>query len=120
MTNEAGAATAHAVAALGVTKRFPGIVANDDVTFEVRRGEVHALLGENGAGKTTLSNVLTGLYRPDEGSVVVDGRAVTLYNDDVAYDDPAAYDLPGPRHRLVFGDAGWNDAGWAYVRDPNG
>ena len=51
---------------------------------------------------------------------VVDGRAVTLYNDDVAYDDPAAYDRPGPRHRLVFGDAGWNDAGWAYVRDPNG
>jgi simple sugar transport system ATP-binding protein len=78
VTNEAGAATAHAVAALGVTKRFPGIVANDDVTFEVRRGEVHALLGENGAGKTTLSNVLTGLYRPDEGSVVVDGRAVVF------------------------------------------
>lgn len=83
MTNEAGAATAIAVAALGVTKRFPGIVANDDVTFEVLRGEVHALLGENGAGKTTLSNVLTGLYRPDEGRVVVDGH-------DVVFDSPRA------------------------------
>ncbi|MFM8971954.1 MAG: ABC transporter ATP-binding protein [Actinomycetota bacterium] len=78
MTNAAGAATAIAVAALGVTKRFPGIVANDDVTFEVRAGEVHALLGETGAGKTTLSNVLTGLYRPDEGRLEVDGRETTF------------------------------------------
>ena len=64
----------------GVTKRFPGVVANDDVSFEVARGEVHALLGENGAGKTTLMNVLTGLYRPDEGEIEVGGRSVELHS----------------------------------------
>ena len=78
MPNDTGAATAIAVAAFGVTKRFPGILANDDVTFEVRTGEVHALLGENGAGKTTLSNILTGLYRPEQGHLVVDDRPVVF------------------------------------------
>jgi len=71
-------AAAVAVAMRGVTKRFPGVVANDDVSFEVERGEVHALLGENGAGKTTLMNILTGLYRPDEGEIEVGGRTVEL------------------------------------------
>jgi general nucleoside transport system ATP-binding protein len=61
------------VAVRAVTKRFPGVVANDAVDFEARRGEVHALLGENGAGKSTLSNILTGLYRPDSGEVEVHG-----------------------------------------------
>ncbi len=62
----------------GITKRFPGVVANDDVTFEAAAGEVHALLGENGAGKTTLSNILTGLYRPDAGSIELYGEPVTF------------------------------------------
>jgi simple sugar transport system ATP-binding protein len=60
----------------GITKRFPGVVANADVTFEAASGEVHALLGENGAGKTTLSNILTGLYRQDEGEIELHGRPV--------------------------------------------
>jgi general nucleoside transport system ATP-binding protein len=62
----------------GITKRFPGVVANDRVSFGVRPGEVHALLGENGAGKTTLMNILYGLYQPDEGEVLLSGRPVRL------------------------------------------
>jgi len=60
----------------GITKRFPGVVANDRVDFEAEVGEVHALLGENGAGKTTLSNILTGLYRPDAGEIELYGEPV--------------------------------------------
>src|SRR5712691_1860992 len=70
----------------GITKRFPGVVANDHVDFEAAAGEVHALLGENGAGKTTLSNILTGLYRPDEGEIVLSGRTVEFHSPRDAID----------------------------------
>lgn len=62
----------------GVTKRFPGIVANDSVSLELRKGEIHALLGENGAGKSTLMNILFGLYQPDEGEILVGGEKVVI------------------------------------------
>lgn len=69
---------AAAVELRGITKRFPGVVANDGVHFEAAEGEVHALLGENGAGKSTLSNILTGLYHPDEGQIFLGGKPVTF------------------------------------------
>src|SRR3954471_13049748 len=61
-----------------ITKRYPGVVANNAINLEVRPGEIHALLGENGAGKTTLMNILYGLARPDEGEILLDGTPVRI------------------------------------------
>ena len=63
-----------------IVKRFPGVLANAQVNFDVRAGEVHALLGENGAGKSTLMRQLYGLYRPDEGEILIDGKAVVFHS----------------------------------------
>jgi ABC-type uncharacterized transport system ATPase subunit len=63
---------------VGITKRFPGVIANDNVNFEARKGEIHALVGENGAGKTTLMNILYGLYRPDAGEIYIRGKKVSI------------------------------------------
>ena len=65
---------------LGIRKEFPGIVANDDITLQLRRGEIHALLGENGAGKSTLMSVLFGLYQPEAGVIKKNGEVVTIHN----------------------------------------
>ncbi len=78
--NSAAAGAAPAVAMRSITKRFPGVVANDSVDFEARAGEVHALLGENGAGKSTLASILTGLYRPDAGEIEIHGRKVEFHS----------------------------------------
>ena len=69
---------APAVELRGITKRFPGVVANRDIELRVRRGEVHAIVGENGAGKSTLMKTLYGMHRPDEGAILLDGREVSF------------------------------------------
>lgn len=68
----------YAIEMLNITKRFPGIIANDSITLQLKKGEIHALLGENGAGKSTLMSVLFGLYQPEEGEIHKDGKRVTI------------------------------------------
>jgi ribose transport system ATP-binding protein len=72
------------LACTGITKRFPGVLALNDVDFEVQRGEIHALVGENGAGKSTLVKILTGVYQPDAGQIVLDGSAIDISNPQAA------------------------------------
>ncbi|HHO55097.1 MAG TPA: ATP-binding cassette domain-containing protein, partial [Trueperaceae bacterium] len=77
MTTERKEAIPH-LSMQNITKRFPGVIANSNVSFDVYSGEVHALLGENGAGKTTLMNILYGLYQPDEGEISLFGEKTKL------------------------------------------
>lgn len=76
----------YAIEMLGITKEFPGIKANDDVTLRVKKGEIHALLGENGAGKSTLMSVLFGLYQPEAGTIKVNGKEAKITGPNVAND----------------------------------
>ena len=64
----------------GITKKFPGIIANDNVEFTLREGEIHTILGENGAGKSTLMNIIAGLYHADAGEIKVFGKLVNFTN----------------------------------------
>lgn len=74
----------YAVEMRGITKSFPGVLANDNVNLQVRRGEIHALLGENGAGKSTLMNILYGLYQPDSGEILINGQRVEIADPNTA------------------------------------
>ncbi len=76
----------YAIEMLNITKRFPGIVANDNITLQLKKGEIHALLGENGAGKSTLMSVLFGLYRPEEGTIKKNGQVVEIKDPNDAND----------------------------------
>ncbi len=76
----------YAIEMLGITKRFPGIIANDDVTIRLKKGEIHALLGENGAGKSTLMSVLFGLYQAEEGTIKMNGQTVQINSPNDAND----------------------------------
>ena len=76
----------YAIEMLNITKRFPGIIANDNITLQLKKGEIHALLGENGAGKSTLMSVLFGLYQPEEGEIHKDGKKVMINNPNDAND----------------------------------
>lgn len=74
----------YVVEMLNIRKEFPGIIANDEITLQVKQGEIHALLGENGAGKSTLMSILFGLYQPDRGSIKIRGKEVRIDNPNIA------------------------------------
>ena len=77
----------------GISKQFPGILANDKVTLQVKQGEIHAILGENGAGKSTLMSLLFGLYEPDAGEIYIRGKKSTIKNPNYCL----LYTSPSPR-----------------------
>src|SRR4029453_17387776 len=84
-TREAGRGSAPPFVVMEhVTKRFPGVIANDDVSLELRAGEVHALIGENGAGKSTLMRVLYGMYPAEEGRILLKGEEIKISSPRVA------------------------------------
>ena len=83
---------------LHITKEFPGIIANDDITLQLKKGEIHALLGENGAGKSTLMSVLFGLYTPEKGEIKKDGKVVNIKNPNDAT-NPMQKSFPTSRTR---------------------
>lgn len=84
------------ISMLGITKKFPGVIANNKIDLELYPGEVHALLGENGSGKSTLMSILTGLYQPTEGKILVDGK-------ETQFSSPADAISRGIGMALVFG-----------------
>ena len=108
---------------LHITKEFPGIKANDDITLQLRRGEVHALLGENGAGKSTLMSVLFGLYQPEEGKILKNGKEVAIRNPNDA--NALGIGMVHQHFKLVECFSvlttsfwAWNPTSWAFCRRP--
>ena len=94
---------------LHITKEFPGIKANDDITLQLRKGEVHALLGENGAGKSTLMSVLFGLYQPEAGKILKNGKEVAVRN-------PNDANALGISACWITSFWAWSPISWAFCR----
>jgi len=69
----------------GISKKFPGVIALDSVDFEISKGEVRAIVGKNGAGKSTLIKILTGIYKPDKGNIIIDGKSFSHIIPDIIY-----------------------------------
>ena len=102
--------TPYAIEMLHITKRFPGIIANDDITLQVKKGEIHALLGENGAGKSTLMSVLFGLYQPEEGVIKKDGREVSIKDPN----DANALGIGMVHQHFKLVEWCWTTSSWAW------